>query len=123
MKLGLAIGAAWVAALIFYLVDMPTHAGAHPQWATQVLLSGVVIGTMLAIVTMRVSVSWRMIGFSVVAVISYLIANTGKNRFAASYAEDAFAGQMWYFGWHALCAFMVAGVIAGTHAQLTSAKG
>ena len=32
----------------------------------------------------------------------YALASIGKERFAVSYAEDRFAGQMWYFGWIAL---------------------
>jgi len=32
-------------------------------------------------------------------------------RFAASYAENAFAGQMWFFGWHAVCIFAMATIV------------
>ncbi len=119
IKLGLAILSALILAAVFYLAGGLTLAGAHPSWADQVLVSGVVIGTILAIATTRLPGQLRVIGFSVLAIGSYLVAYSGKARFVASFAEDAFAGQMWYFGWHALCVFMVAGTISATHRQLT----
>ncbi|MDP5085248.1 MAG: hypothetical protein NWQ23_07490 [Yoonia sp.] len=118
MQLGVAIICALVIAGVAYFADLPTLAGAHPRWADQVLLSGVIIGTVLAIVTIRLPQKVRAIGFIVLAIISYLVAAYGKSRFAASYAEDTLAGQMWYFGWHAVCTFLVAGVISGTYRQL-----
>ena len=119
IKLGTAILSALILTGIFYLLDVPTKAGAHPLWADQVLVSGVVIGTILAVATTPLPGRLRVIGFSVLAVLSYLVAENGKFRFAESYAEDALAGQLWYFGWHALCIFMVAGVISSSYRQLT----
>jgi hypothetical protein len=122
MKLGIAILSAVVMAVIAYMFDVPTSAGAHPIWADQVLLSGVVAGTLLAVVTIRLPGKWRMFGFSILAIGSYLVAEAGKARFAASYAEDAVGGQMWYFGWHAVCAFMVAATISTTYNQLQTQR-
>ena len=118
MKLGIAILSAIVTAVIVYLFDVPALAGAHPSWADQVLIWGVVIGTVLAAVTTRLPGQLRVIGFSILAIGSYLVAEAGKTRFAASYAEDVVGGQMWYFGWHALCVFIVAAIISATYKQL-----
>ena len=122
MKLGIAIVSVLLTALVLYLADVPTRAGAHPRWADQVLLSGVIIGTVLALISQWIPAQMRLVGFSILAGLSYLVAWSGKERFAASYAEDVLAGQMWYFGWHALCIFMVAAAIAGTYKQLTASS-
>ena len=118
MKLGIAIGLVWVTALLLHLSGVPTMAGAHPSWAGQVLISGSVIGAVLATITNSFPTQIRVIGFSIMAGLSYLAAWSGKAQFAASYAEDAAAGQMWYFGWHALCSFVVAAAVVGIYKQL-----
>lgn len=41
--------------------------------------------------------------FLAVGMISYGIAMFGKREFVGSYAEDAFAGRLWYLGFIAFC--------------------
>lgn len=118
MKLGISALSALVVVAICYVLDVPTLAGADPLWADQVLLSGSVVGTILAILTLPLPGRMQLIGFSVLAIGAYLVAEYGRSKFAASYAEDTLAGQMWYFGWHALCIFVVAAVISNTYRQL-----
>ena len=95
-------------------LDLPKLLGAHPWWSTKVIWIGVPVGLVLHALSASVSTSLlvRLIGFPTLMAIGYAIATIGKNRFAASYAEDAFAGQMWYFGWIATCAFAAAALIS-----------
>jgi hypothetical protein len=90
--------------------SLPQQLGAHPWWSDKVLWIGVPVGAILALLTWAFSLGRlpRVLGFSVFTVLSYSAAHIGKSRFAASYAEDMFAGQMWYFGWIATCAFCAA---------------
>jgi hypothetical protein len=71
---------------------------------------GLGLGLLLAAILwgLRLPKPWRLISLTVVALAAYATANIGKTRFAASYAEDALAGQMWYFGWIATCTFTLA---------------
>ena len=82
--------------------------GAHPWWATQVAWIGAPIGLVIAalMVTRR---SWRPLGASaILTLIAFGAASLGKARFAASYAEDMLAGQIWYWGWIATALFAAA---------------
>lgn len=78
--------------------------GAHPFWAISVAWIGVPIGLVLALATKTLGVAWlfRVLVFLICVIAAYALAAVGKERFAASYAEDRLAGQMWYFGWIAL---------------------
>ena len=77
--------------------------GAHPFWDVQIALIGAPIG---AVAATLLPARWA---FAVIAALatfsSYGLAHYGKTRFAASYAEDALAGQLWYFGWIGVAAF------------------
>lgn len=116
--LGIAVTTAWVIAAILFLLEAPLWAGAHPFWANQVLLSGVVLGTLLAVATVRIARRPAAIGFGLISTAAFFVAYYGKGRFAASFADDTFGGQLWYFGWHAFCIFAVAGIITTTHQLL-----
>ena len=107
---------------IFYLVDFTTLAGAHPRWADQLFLSGAALGTIVALIAIQFSFAARSVVLSLVVIAAYLSASYGKTRFAASFAEDTVAGQMWFFGWHILCIAMIANVISMTYAQLSRAR-
>lgn len=98
------------AAVLAYTLNMPQTFGAHPWWSQPVILIGFPIGIGIA-----AGLAWIGIGRLVrillsagLAGIGFAVATVGKARFAASYAEDAFAGQMWYFGWIATCALAAA---------------
>ena len=44
--------------------------------------------------------------------LTYGAATWGKAAFAASYAENGFAGQIWYFGWIAAAAGATATIVS-----------
>ncbi|MEJ6478899.1 MAG: hypothetical protein QNL92_09500 [Octadecabacter sp.] len=101
-----------VAAALVYLLNVPLKLGAHPFWADRVILVGAPIGILLGLATTRFTYLARVFGLIALTGIAYTVAQIGKTRFAASYAEDAFGGHMWFFGWHAVCVFAVAVVVA-----------
>lgn len=111
----IALVAGLIAASAAYLLALPLQLGAHPFWADQVLLYGAAIGALLALLSLRLPYALRVIGFVVLTGAAFAVAHIGKTRFAASFAEDALAGQMWFFGWHAVCASAVAATISAAY--------
>lgn len=109
------------AAALFYLFEVTTLAGAHPQWTGQLFVSGAAIGTLLALVLTQFAFVPRTILLSLVVIGAYVTADYGKSRFAASFAEDAIAGQMWFYGWHVLAIAMIAHVISTAYERLSPA--
>lgn len=75
--------------------------GAHPFWAMQVAFIGAGIAVVLGglAVVLNIRPTWLKLGTVIVAIAGFVSASWGKMEFAASYAENAFAGQAWYFGW------------------------
>ncbi len=119
-----AIFALLVMAIIWFL-DLPKFYGAHPWWSMKVVLIGAPIGVVVALGLAMTPLKplLRMVGFAILTGIALYVAHAGKTQFAASYAEDALAGQMWYFGWIAGMAALAAmltslfqGIIAGIRA-------
>lgn len=105
MKRLVILGPALVILGIAALIDLPQTLGAHPWWSVKTLLIGAPIGLVLGyFLRLRIA----PIGFSALLLLSYFTAKTGQTRFAASYAEDAFAGQLWYFGWIAIAVMAAA---------------
>ena len=99
--------------------------GAHPFWAISVAWIGVPIGLVLALTSKTLGVAWllRVAFFLLCVVAAYALAALGKERFAASYAEDRLAGQMWYFGWVAsTCAgtALIAAIFSPTRARTSA---
>lgn len=100
----LFFAASIVLAALAFLYDVPKQLGAHPWWSTQVILIGVGAALGVALVAIWADMArilWAascLIFLAAVAVTRY-----GKTQFAASFAEDAAAGRMWYFGWIAIC--------------------
>lgn len=94
--------------------SLPQQLGAHPWWSTKVLWIGTPVGTLLALLAWWFYLARlpRTLGFGILTLFSFSVAHIGKSRFAASYAEDMIAGQMWYFGWVATCAFCAATLIS-----------
>jgi len=119
----IAVLTTWVIAAILYFLEVPKWAGAHPIWASQTLLTGVLLGSVLAALTRKLKHPIVVIGFAFLSVASFLIASYGKGRFAASFAEDTFGGQLWFFGWHAVCAFGAAATAAGLYRILAARIG
>ncbi|WP_461406157.1 hypothetical protein [Falsiruegeria mediterranea] len=95
-------------------LDLPKMLGAHPWWSVKVIWIGLTIGLGIFAIGAALKLSGRVtsVGFTVLTIASYAVATLGKTRFAASYAEDAIAGQMWYFGWIATCAFTAAALLS-----------
>ncbi len=92
--------AACVMALVAYF-DLPKAFGAHPWWSVKTVLIGTPIGLILALVASFTPVPplGRLLTFTALLALAYGLAFYGKTQFAASYAEDALAGKLWYFGW------------------------
>ena len=118
-KLGAAIFLGVVAALVFYVADVSTLAGADPAWSGSLLASGAVLGTVLALATLHIEFVPRTIGLSLLCIGAYLTADYGRQVFTASLAKDEIAQQMWFYGWHVFCIAMIAHVISSTYQQLT----
>lgn len=114
MKYARALLAPVLAAVLVAVIDLPASLGAHPFWSDTVILIGLPIGLILAAVLAQTRLTrWQSTAIvALFAGAAYLAATVGKARFAASYAEDGFAGQMWYFGWIATCALLAALIAA-----------
>lgn len=102
------LAAALMVAILIAL-DVASPLGAHPWWSQSTLVIGAPIGLILASFLVRVSTPVKRLGLSVLlAAITFAIAKYGQTQFAASYAEDAVAGRLWYFGWIAVGATVAA---------------
>ncbi|MGR3660454.1 MAG: hypothetical protein ACU0CA_04585 [Paracoccaceae bacterium] len=92
--------------------------GAHPWWAFKIVFIGVGVGAAfyLAAKFWQAGFSIKTLVFSVLLLALTLTVWVGKIRFVGSYAEDAFAGKMWYFGWIGVVAFtfvLIVHLVAG----------
>lgn len=98
--------------MVAHLMALPKTFGAHPWWATQALWVGFAIGVALALLAARfLSAQSRVaLVFFVGFILAFGAAKYGQTQFAASYAEDALAGKIWFFGWHATAAMGAATV-------------
>lgn len=103
-------------ALITWTVDLPKALGVHPWWSQQVLTTGALIGLALGVAVNRAfkGRAIALLSLLVGTAMGFAMAKYGQTQFAASYAEDAFAGQLWYFGWHATCALGFATITAAS---------
>jgi hypothetical protein len=88
-----------------------TWLGAHPFWAKKTAYIGIGIGVIVSLLTLitakkaNVTSIWLPIAFVVLTgVIAAITLLYGKAEFAASYAENGFAGRVWYIGFVALIA-------------------
>lgn len=108
MRYAFPFGITLAVAVAAYFSGATQTLGAHPFWASNTIILGTPIGLALGYVSTRLRLGLAIAALTGLTIVTYLIARTGKTRFAASYAEDAFAGQMWFFGWHAVVVFAVA---------------
>jgi len=105
----------WSSAAIFataalaYVRALPVQMGAHPFWATQVLAIGAIAGVVLNLTPFARN-TLKLMAFSAIAAAAFGLAHYGKTQFAASFAEDARAGQIWFLGWHVFAALALAAV-------------
>jgi len=87
--------------------------GAHPFWSAQVTLIGAPIGVVLAgLALLRLTWLKGVVFFAVLTAAAFGVAHYGKTQFAASFAEDQFAGTLWYYGWIAAATFLAATVLS-----------
>ena len=93
--------------------------GAHPFWDVKTALIGAPIGAVVGVlVSMKLPKTASVAMFAILTLAAYAAAQWGKTTFAASYAEDAFAGKVWFFGWIA-----TSGAFAATTAALLTRRG
>lgn len=86
--------------------------GAHPWWDVQTALIGAPIGCLIGLGLARLGpVMGRGLGLALLT-MAIASASYGKMQFAASYAEDALAGKLWYFGWIGIAAGLGASLVA-----------
>jgi hypothetical protein len=105
MKTGIVIALILMGIATYF--DVAKALGAHPFWSQQVMLIGLGIGIIATLITR----GRGFIFFALLLGIAALISWQGKTRFAASYAEDALAGQLWHYGWIAIAAAATATLI------------
>ena len=89
------------------LLGLSQSLGAHPIWSTKIALIGAPMGAVLAVI-LRLATRFRWTSALAALILTGMalaMATMGKTRFAASYAEDIQAGQLWYFGWIAVALF------------------
>ncbi|MGJ8530155.1 hypothetical protein [Maritalea sp.] len=111
MQLGTIIGMIVVAVLFFVLekFGLVISLGAHPFWATKVTYIGIAIGVVASLLTvfimqkLHIKTMFLPAGFLMATcVIAAITLLYGKAEFASSYAENAFAGRIWYIGFMAM---------------------
>lgn len=95
--------------------------GAHPWWDLKVSLIGAGLGSAVAVALGRPGGMWLAWAGLMLMVVAFLTARYGMTEFAASYAEDRFAGQLWFFGWIATCSAAVT-ALAGAGIALGGAR-
>ncbi len=105
------IAALLMSALI--ALDIARPLGAHPWWSQKTLLIGAPIGLILAtLLCLKLRPLPLTITFAIATALTFATAKYGQTQFAASYAEDALAGKLWYFGWIATGAALAAALTA-----------
>lgn len=102
LALLLTLAAAWT--------GLTAQAGAHPAQALQQALIGAPIGAASAFALSRTRTPRvaQFVLWAVLMLAGFAMAALGKQRFVASYAEDAFAGHLWHYGWIATLAALTA---------------
>ncbi|MBL4808079.1 MAG: hypothetical protein JKY31_12470 [Rhodobacteraceae bacterium] len=101
-----------IAALLFvaHLSGLWTLLGSHPFWSASATYLGLAAGLVVVVLI------WGKPGWGVLILLFLLTAlafyasTKGKEVFVGSYAENSFAGRIWYFGF--------IGFIAGLFASL-----
>jgi hypothetical protein len=113
MRTLVPVFAASVIMAVLILADVAKPLGAHPWWSQQTLLIGTPLGLIIATAAGLTNRRMFFVGlFIVTTIIGYATASYGKSLFVASFAEDIFAGKLWYFGWIGTGAAMAALVTA-----------
>lgn len=125
MKYVIAIIATVALAWLAHSMDLAKGFGAHPWWSQKIIASGAAIGLTLAVLFSLIVKNQTVttIFAALISVAAFGVAKYGQTQFAASYAEDAFAGKLWFFGWHATSAAIFATLALLALALIGAAKG
>jgi hypothetical protein len=103
---GLAVAA--VAMLALGQAGVLSTLGAHPFWSE---LTAPALGVIVGAFGYGLGL-WRyrqgLVAMSAVLGMSIAAAHFGKRVFVASYADNALAGDFWFFGWIFLCGALIA---------------
>lgn len=101
MHIILATALTALIALIAGITGIATQLGAHPWWASQVVMIGAPIGIVLglALWALRLNRVLRLCIAVIALAAAFGVAKYGQIGFANSYAEDQLAGKLWYMGW------------------------
>lgn len=107
-RVALAIAAALVAPVLLAYSGVTVQLGAHPRWAASSAWIGVATGASAALILalFRFHRGWAIMIAMLATALAGATAYFGKDAFVSSYAANAFAGRLWYYGW--------IGVAAGT---------
>ena len=99
----LIIATSLVAASALGLTDA---LGAHPFWAVKSGAFGSAVGLLIYAGLRWAGLRPRSIALlgGLALLLAGFAAMHGKSLFVASFAENALAGQFWYFGWFTLMA-------------------
>lgn len=91
--------------------------GAHIWWDVKTILIGAPIGVLLAFLMAQVWADTvkRTILWALLLLGAFAIAKYGQTAFVNSYAEDQFAGKLWYFGWIATGAGAAGALYSAIH--------
>lgn len=108
LSLAVAVAAVVVAAHL----GVTEWLGAHPWWAERVAYYAIAPGVVAvaALAALRLTTAPRVAVACGLLAVAYGVAHVGGARFAASYAEDAAAGRMWFFGWIGTAAMAILAV-------------
>lgn len=90
--------------LVLALTGLSRMLGAHPWWDVKTSLIGAALGLVATPILLPASRKWRLLAGLILLAVAAGAAHYGKTRFAASFAEDALAGRLWYFGWIGIAA-------------------
>lgn len=101
MHIILATALTAIIAVIAGSTGVATQLGAHPWWASQVIMVGAPIGIILGLVLwgLRLNRVLRLTFGAIALAAAFGVAKYGQIGFANSYAEDQLAGKLWYMGW------------------------
>ena len=84
----------------------------HPWWSLSSTLNGIIGGVIVSLAAIWARRTFGLNFILVLAVslvalaIAYAATAWGKNGFAVSYAEDVFAGKVWFLGFKAMNLFL-----------------
>jgi len=120
-----------IAFVVLERLGMFLALGAHPFWSSKATYIGIIAGTLItlcvAFLDRRAPITAAKLLIGIVLTTAAIAAITllyGKAEFAASYAENAFAGRVWYFGFMAMIAglFVFAAAVADALIRLRKSK-